>query len=82
MSWQSIETAPKDGSRVLCWAKSFDRPCILIWKTNHRIVDAHKAGEAAELAESYFGDEDEYDDYELAEEAGGPTHWFPFPLPS
>ena len=67
MAWQPIETAPKDGSCIVCWAPSFDGPCFLTWKTNPR------------TGLSYFGDVVEQDDYELGTD--GPTHWYPIEPP-
>jgi len=80
--WQPISTAPKDGSRILCWAPDFNDPCFLVWKTNPRIVHAHGQGQSLELATSYFGDPNEMDDYDLAEADGGPTLWLPIPAPA
>lgn len=43
MTWQPIETAPKDGSVVLvCWASQPDSAALLIWKTNYRIAEPKK----------------------------------------
>lgn len=79
--WQSIESAPKDGTRICCWAAHFDGPCFLRWKTNPRIVHAHTQGQSMDLSASYFGDPDESDDYDLALrlDGGAPTHWLPLP---
>jgi len=81
--WQSIATAPKDGTEIVCWAPKWDHPCFLRWKTNHRIVGANKGGKNTDgLLESYFGDPEEWDDYDLAIPGHGPTHWHPLePLP-
>ncbi len=77
--WQPIGSAPRDGGEVLCcWAGCAELR-LLIWKTNQRIVDAHARGFSKELAQDYFGDPNEMDDYELAEEGKGPTHWLPLP---
>lgn len=81
MGWQLIHTAARDGSHIVCWAKAWDTPVFLCWKTNPRIVAMHKQGMHLHLAESYFGDPDEMDDYDLAEPDGGPTHWIPLPAP-
>lgn len=83
--WKPIDTAPKDGSRVLCWRVDWGRewsPCFLIWKTNSRIVGARQAGEHVEdFSDSYFGDPEEFDDYHLALPYHAPTHWMPLPEP-
>ena len=68
LDWQPIETAPKDGTEIVCWLDG--RVAQLIWKTNSRL-----AGNKEGLRESYFGDMVEYDDYHLAEPGAGPTHW-------
>jgi hypothetical protein len=44
-----------------------------------RIVSAHREGHNQELSECYFGDPDEMDDYELAEDGYGPTHYIQLP---
>ena len=63
--WEPIETAPKDGTLVpCCWAGDGDW-MILRWKTNPRIK------------QSYFGDPNEDDDYEIADYQL--THWFDLP---
>ncbi len=94
MGWQPINTAPRDGSRVLCcWAGSEDSYTLLRWKTNDRIErhqERIRRGEsfpdsAEALAEymswnaSYFGDPWEWDDYDLAKPGASPTHWLPIP---
>lgn len=58
MTWQPIDTAPKDGSKIVCWANGWDDPCFLVWKTNYRIVESRKHDPASvnDMADSYFGD--------------------------
>lgn len=76
--WQSIQTAPRDGSVLVCWREGWEHPCLLCWKCNTRIEENDPI-----YSQEYFGDLEEYDDYELAEADGGPTHWHPLsPLPN
>jgi len=78
--WKPIETAPKDGSWIICMREGWDMPEINIWKTNHRIVRAHKKEQSLELNASYFGDPHESDDYTNAHKDDNedkPTHWLP-----
>ena len=80
MEWKSIETAPKDGSRILCWAQGWRSPVFLVWKTNRRITGAHERGEMLDWTDSYFGDPNEMDDYDFAADCR-PTHWLPLTTP-
>lgn len=52
--------------------------CFLMWKTNRRIAD-YRSQWPPEVASSYFGDPQEYDDYDLARAENAPTHWLPLP---
>lgn len=70
MNWRPIESAPKDGSRVLCWAEGWE-PTFLVWKENTRFKPSRW----------YFGDPNEMDDYDLSEVGGGPTLWLEIPHP-
>lgn len=74
--WQPIESAPKDGSLIVCWAAGWESPCFLRWKTNRRI-QITPVSERGGLVPDYFGDSYESDDYELARPDGGPSHWHP-----
>jgi hypothetical protein len=75
--WKTIDTAPKDGSFIVCWQSTWDRPFVLHWKTNQRIVDHHKEFPDDPLKESYFGDPERWDDYDLAHYEDAATHWHP-----
>jgi hypothetical protein len=69
MEWQPIETAPKDGRRIVAWRQGYGWNGweVLRWKVNTR------------TGREYFGDPLENDDYDLADEQ--PTHWLPIPEP-
>ena len=75
--WQSIETAPKDGTRILLYWPNYSysggdgepRTEFGFWKENSRIH------------QSYFSDNDELDDYGLAEDIHAPSYWMPVPRP-
>lgn len=64
--WQSIESAPKDGTWVLVCGGTW--PVTMAWYAlNSRINRA------------YWKMDDEWDDYDLADDQ--PTHWMPLPEP-
>jgi hypothetical protein len=81
MAWKPIDTAPKDGTLILCWRKGWDHPCLLRWKTNPRVVEAKKNSPQPWMEnfdEQYFGDPVEMDDIDdFAVKTSGPTHWHP-----
>ena len=79
--WKPIETAPKDGSIIPVWRQGWGNWCLCCWKTNPRIVSAHKDGQVPEMLEDYWGDPDEMDDYYFADNNNQPTHWFLIPQP-
>jgi len=84
LPWLPIATAPHTGEPVLCWRQRWGAAYLLVWKTNHRIVAGHQGPHFdadAALAESYFGDPNEMDDFDYAQADGMPTHWLPFALP-
>lgn len=81
--WQPIETAPKDGTRILIYWPSYlyeydgfgiepgeEKIAIGWWFENPRL---------ALLTSGYFHDQHELDDCGLAHPAHAPTHWMPLP---
>ena len=83
--WRDIESAPKDGSLVLCCWAGGDTVVLLRWKTNDRITQALASKDPDAIAywagysDTYYGDPVEWDDYDLAKPGNGPTHWLPYP---
>jgi hypothetical protein len=78
--WQPIETAPKDGTIIPCLHAGKDQWRPLRWKTNSRITTGKKRGDTwNRYLESYFGDPNEMDDYDLALPENQPTHWLKIP---
>lgn len=93
--WQPVETAPRDGTRVLLywpsWAYEFedrgDRPLVPIgwWTTNYRMQAKPGSDLEKELrthgvgSESYFTDQNEQDCYGQAQVHNAPSHWQPLP---
>lgn len=71
MGWQPVETAPKDGTRVLMVKLGF-QVCIGYWLINH--------GLWATTDPEDYPDEETWE----AEQLGSryyPTHWMPLPEP-
>lgn len=67
MTWEAMESAPKDGSRVLAWREGWDNPRFVRWVLNGR------------TGTEFWNDADELDAYELEREP--PTHWLEIPAP-
>lgn len=91
MGWQSIQKAPKDGSiQVVGWSKT-GHWTTLKWKHNYRIEQSKvkkphdtppewlrvEIEKIERSHEDYWGDPDEYDDYELADPTNFPDLWHP-----
>lgn len=88
--WQPIETAPKDGSRILLYwpatAYNLDQEaseCLSIgsWKENSRLRSGQETHNDELLAPAYFSANDELDDYGMSLARHAPTHWMPLPAP-
>jgi hypothetical protein len=63
--WHPIDTAPRDGTRVLAWRAGWEESRFVRWIFNRRTQT------------EFWNDAEELDDYELEQEP--PTHWFPLP---
>lgn len=63
--WQSIESAPKNGSLVLAWREAWEEPRFVRWSYNYRTKTA------------FWNDDIEQDHYE--NETEPPTHWIKLP---
>lgn len=83
--WLPIESAPKDGTPIVCWREGWSRPAYLFWKTNPETAEILREFPemCTEVAASYFGDSRGWDDVDFAHKSNWPTHWHPLdPLPS
>jgi hypothetical protein len=67
VEWESIDTAPKDGSAVLAWHPDWNVPTFVRWVLNHRTKT------------EFWNDLIEWDCYSL--EHDPPTHWLRLPEP-
>jgi hypothetical protein len=63
--WRPIETAPKDGSRVLLWLDCLSECYIGRWQPRGRSPNTWAVA---------FGSQ-------ATSLASGPTHWMPLPAP-
>lgn len=78
--WQPIESAPKDGTRILVlWPGNYVG--IAWWKTNPRLIREPHAVVRNGWQASYFACSEELDDYEISMSENQPTHWMPLPSP-
>lgn len=73
MTWQRIETAPKDGTRIILFVPNYHEK---IWIGEYKILERFEHGRRTYLYEGWqlgimgsFGDKTE------------PTHWMPLPEP-
>lgn len=65
-SWQPIETAPKDGTRLLAFVAELEAVDFIQWQERHG---------------SPVGWRDSFIRVYRDNDAGGPTHWMPLPKP-
>ncbi len=83
MQWQPIETAPKDGRKViLFYRNSHNRPRTLMarWLTDEQAAETDADGVG--LEGGWYECIDNWNDYtEVAIHEGEPTHWMPLPPP-
>lgn len=66
LQWESIDSAPKDGTEVLAWRAGWDRPSWVAWRTNSRTNT------------DFWNDVEEQDCYDIETEP--PTHWVRLPV--
>ena len=74
--WQPIETAPKDGTKILVWADGYEWPEVVLYE-DYPPADQEEIGERGfwRYAEDLMADATEScDDDEW-------THWQPLPEP-
>lgn len=81
--WQPIETAPKDGRKVILFylnRNNLSRTVMATWVTDEQAAetDADDVG----LEAGWYECIDNWDDYsQVAIHEGEPTHWMPLPAP-
>jgi len=83
MQWQPIDTAPKDGRKViLFYRNSHSRPRTVMarWLTDEQAAETDADGVG--LEGGWYECIDNWNDYtEVAIHEGEPTHWMPLPTP-
>lgn len=83
MQWQPIDTAPKDGRKViLFYRNSHNRPRTVMarWLTDEQAAETDADGVG--LEGGWYECIDNWNDYtEVAIHEGEPTHWMPLPPP-
>jgi hypothetical protein len=83
LDWQPIETAPKDGKKIILYYKNrnnFGRTVMGCWVTEEQAneTDTDDVG----LEAGWYEQIDNWDDYsQIAIHEGEPTHWMPLPKP-
>ena len=75
--WQTIDSAPKDGTRILAWDGKTQE--VIWWGTVRINARDFENPDAMEDFTDWFwgGFDDEYYCYDVFE----PTHWMPLPNP-
>lgn len=83
MQWQPIDTAPKDGRKViLFYRNSHNKPRTVMarWLTDEQAAETDADGVG--LEGGWYECIDNWSDYtEVAIHEGEPTHWMPLPTP-
>ena len=74
MDWQPIETAPKDGTAFMAWAKGYEWPEVVKWFD----YDADTAVEVGEPGYLHYAEELLQNVTDSPENL---THWMPLPAP-
>lgn len=81
--WQPIETAPKDGRKVILFylnRNKLPRTVMATWLTDERAAETDADGVGLEAG--WYECIDNWDDYsQVAIHEGEPTHWMPLPAP-
>ena len=78
MTWQPIETAPKDGTKIVIWAERYDFCPIAQWSSGPDVsgwsFDAFSSP-CASCEDGFIGWNEDIEDGFM------PTHWMPLPEP-
>ena len=83
VAWQSIESAPKTGRKVILFYKNrlnVGRTVIARWLTDEQATEID--GDDVGLEGGWYECIDNWDDFtEVAIHEGEPSHWMPLPAP-
>jgi hypothetical protein len=83
MEWQPIETAPKDGRKLILFYMNRNnkaRTVMATWVTDEEAAETDTDGVGLEAG--WYESIDNWSDYsQVAIFEGEPTHWMPLPLP-
>jgi len=73
-SWKSIDTAPRDGTRILLWLSKHDIAVSGLWELHDaETLDGH------ELYDSFYDWFIDNDLYIMDDPSEYPSHWMPLP---
>lgn len=84
LKWQPIETAPKDGRRILVWVPESENVLSVYWDDRFTFRFDEEKAESADYQGEHEGawTDDAVKSFSYEEkESYQPSHWMPVPLP-